>query len=141
MANIQSITISGQQFTPDTNGNVTIPIPSKTSDLMNDSGFITNEVDNLAYYLSDHNTYAKLDAINEFMSISSMLGIDAWKASKAYTVGQYVMCGDSGDPSNAGYRDKIYRCKTAHTSSSTFDASKWDKLNLVEYLREVLPIS
>lgn len=141
MANIQSITIAGQQFTPDANGNVAIPIPSKTSDLMNDSGYITNEVDNLAYYLSDHNTYDRLSAINEFMSISSMLGIDAWRSSRAYTVGQYVMCGTSGDPAKAGYRDKIYRCKTAHTSGSTFDASKWQLLTLVEYLREVLPIS
>ncbi len=39
----------------------------------------------------------------------------AWAASTAYAVGSYCKHGGAG-----------YRCKTAHTSTSSFDSGKWD---------------
>ena len=47
---------------PINNKTVDIPIPTKTSDINNDSGFITKEVDNLTNYLLKVNTGATLEA-------------------------------------------------------------------------------
>lgn len=45
-------------------------------------------------------------------------GISNWQANKPYVVNDVVI-----------YQNKIYQCKTAHTSTSTFDESKWQVLS------------
>jgi hypothetical protein len=47
--------------------------------------------------------------------------VSAWVASHAYVVGDYV--------TNAG---TMYYCTTAHTSTTTFDASKWNAQQVLE---------
>lgn len=51
----------------------------------------------------------------------------AWAASTTYTVG---VC--------ASYDGKAYRCKTEHTSGSTFDASKWDEIPVLSQKQDAL---
>lgn len=49
-----------------------------------------------------------------------LMQLDNWEASHGYTVKQVVL-----------YNNKMYRCKTAHTSGSTFDATEkanWDEI-------------
>lgn len=46
----------------------------------------------------------------------------AWDGSShSYVVGDYVV-----------YKGILYQCKTAHTSSSTFDATKWNQVKLID---------
>ena len=47
-------------------------IPSKTSDLTNDSGFITNAVNNLVNYYLKNETYTKIEVNNLISAISTM---------------------------------------------------------------------
>ena len=49
---------------------------------------------------------------------SSGGGLSYWAASTSYAVDDIVV-----------YDDKIYRCSTAHTSSSTFDDTKWTEIS------------
>lgn len=51
----------------------------------------------------------------------------AWAASTTYTVG---VC--------ASYDGKAYRCKTEHTSGSTFDATKWDEIPVLSQKQDAL---
>lgn len=46
-------------------------------------------------------------------------GISNWQANKSYAVNDVVI-----------YQNQIYQCNTAHTSTSTFDSTKWNKLGL-----------
>ena len=54
------------------------------------------------------------DAVNGVYAIAAF-NSSAWSASTSYSVGSYCKHGGAG-----------YRCKSAHTSSSSFDPSKWD---------------
>lgn len=54
------------------------------------------------------------DAVNGVYAIAAF-NSSAWSASTSYSVGSYCKHGGAG-----------YRCKAAHTSSSSFDPSKWD---------------
>lgn len=45
-------------------------------------------------------------------------GLVDWQANTTYNVGDIVV-----------YDDKIYKCTTAHTSTSTFDDSKWTEIS------------
>ena len=45
-------------------------------------------------------------------------GIDYWASSTDYALNDQVV-----------YNDKIYKCSTAHTSTSTFDATKWTEIS------------
>ena len=51
---------------------------------------------------------------------NGLMQLDNWEASHGYTVTQVVL-----------YNNKMYRCKTAHTSGTTFDATEqanWDEI-------------
>ena len=48
-----------------------------------------------------------------------------WQASKAYVVDDFVK-----------YNGAFYRCNTDHTSSSTFDETKWDKVTITDYMSQ-----
>ena len=51
---------------------------------------------------------------------NGLMQLDNWEASHGYTVKQVVL-----------YNNKMYRCKTAHTSGTTFDATEqanWDEI-------------
>ena len=50
--------------------------------------------------------------------IGSSGGIESWKANELYQQGNTVV-----------YNDKIYICDTAHTSTSTFDPTKWHEIS------------
>lgn len=52
-------------------GNLSIPIPTKVSQLTNDSNFITNAVDNLTNYYLKTNTYSKEEVNNLVNAIKS----------------------------------------------------------------------
>ena len=54
------------------------------------------------------------DAVKGVYAIAAF-NSSAWAASTAYAVGSYCKHGGAG-----------YRCKTAHTSTSSFDSGKWD---------------
>ena len=49
-----------------------------------------------------------------------------WAVSTAYTVGQYVV-----------YNGLLYQCKTAHTSTSTFDSTKWNQVKVTDLINDV----
>lgn len=54
------------------------------------------------------------DAVNGVYAIAAFSS-SSWSASTSYSVGSYCKHGGAG-----------YRCNSAHTSSSSFDPSKWD---------------
>lgn len=51
---------------------------------------------------------------------------DAWVSGKTYAVGDYCISGN-----------QLYKCKTAHTSGSAFDAAYWDKANVSSEISSV----
>lgn len=51
-----------------------------------------------------------------------------WNQATAYAVGSYVL-----------YNREIYRCKSATTSGSAWDSTKWDKITLVDIFSGSLP--
>lgn len=56
---IDSISVNGTPQVIDENKNVDITVPTKTSDLTNDSGFVTNTVNNLTNYYLKSETYTQ----------------------------------------------------------------------------------
>lgn len=66
------------------------------------------------------------DAVNGVYAIAAF-NSPAWSASTLYSVGNYCKYGGSG-----------YRCKAAHTSSSSFDPSKWDLVLTVDGANVIL---
>ena len=66
------------------------------------------------------------DAVNGVYAIAAF-NSSAWSASTSYSVGNYCKYEGSG-----------YRCKSAHTSSSSFDPSKWDLVLTVDGANVIL---
>ena len=58
---IDSISVNGDAQVIDANKNVDLSVPTKTSDLNNDSGFITNTVNNLTNYYLKSETYTQAE--------------------------------------------------------------------------------
>ena len=69
---IDSISVNGTAQTIDANKNVDITVPTKVSDLTNDSGFITNAVNNLTNYYKKSETYTQAEVNNLIGAISSL---------------------------------------------------------------------
>ena len=68
---IDSITVNGIEV-PIVNKVVNIEVPTKTSDLINDSGFITNAVNDLANYYLKTETYTKQEVDDIVATVSSL---------------------------------------------------------------------
>lgn len=66
------------------------------------------------------------DAVNGVYAIAAF-NSSAWSASTSYSVGSFCKHGGAG-----------YRCKAAHTSSSSFDPSKWDLVLTVDGANVIL---
>ena len=75
---------------------------------------------------------AKISAIDlsPFVTETNLNNIIAsnWNQATAYAVGSYVL-----------YNREIYRCKSATTSGSAWDSTKWDKVTLVDIFSGSLP--
>ena len=69
---IDSISVNGVAQTIDANKNVDITVPTKVSDLNNDSGFVTNAVNDLVNYYTKSNTYTKTEVNNLVSSLSGL---------------------------------------------------------------------
>lgn len=70
--------------------------------------------------------------IGTYNVVDSYSNRPEWQENTAYEVGDKVYV-----PNPSGRRDYGYTCKTAHTSGSTFDYSKWDsdiKMNYAEII-------
>lgn len=75
--------------------------------------------------MPDNERYLDLTGLTQYdTKIKEVIQKDitaAWQASYSYVVGKYVV-----------YKGVLYQCKTAHTSTSTFDTTKWDQVNLID---------
>jgi len=69
---IDSISVNGIAQTIDANKNVDITVPTKTSDITNDSNFITNAVNDLTNYYKKTETYTQTEVNNLISAISSL---------------------------------------------------------------------
>lgn len=69
---IETVKVNGTALVPD-NKAVDITVPTAVSDLTNDSGFITNAVNDLVNYYTSSNTYTKSEVDN---LIGSITGVD-----------------------------------------------------------------
>ena len=69
-------------------------IPTKTSDLTNDSGFITNAVNNLVNYYLKSETYTKTEVNNELAKKQDVLQYDGedLDAQTGLTIGKIYQC-------------------------------------------------
>lgn len=88
---------------------VNIVVPTKTSDLTNDSGFITNTVDNLANYYKKSESYTK-DEVNSLIngiSTMSMQVVSMLPTSNISTTTIYLLLKSVGLTSNI-YDEWIY---------------------------------
>ena len=77
-----------------------IEIPSKTSDLTNDSGFIDKDVDNLTNYYKTSETYNKTEVDNKISSVYKYKGTVATYAdlpSTSLTIGDVYNVESTGD--------------------------------------------
>lgn len=76
---ISTISVNGTTVNPDQNKNVALTIPVNTSDLNNDSGFITNTVNNLANYYLKTETYTQTE-VNTLIAAITTLHIEVVQA-------------------------------------------------------------
>ena len=76
---ISTISVNGTAVTPDQNKNVALTIPVNTSDLNNDSSFITNTVNNLTNYYLKTDTYTQSE-VNTLIAAITTLHIEVVQA-------------------------------------------------------------
>lgn len=72
---ISTISVNGVNVPADANKNVEISVPVKVSDLTNDSGFITNTVNNLTNYYLKSDTYTQAE-VNTLIAAITTLNIE-----------------------------------------------------------------
>ena len=89
VANIVLKTINDQSITG--NGNIEIDVPTQTSDLENNSGFITNTVDDLTNYYTKSQTYSQTEINNLLSGLDDKILTDNY-----YEVDQYTQATGSG---------------------------------------------
>lgn len=99
--------------TTDASGNIIIKtsIPTKTSQLSNDSGFITDSGDVITTIQ------------NNITNLLKTLGLytNTYSNTKTYAVGDRVI-----------YNHTIYECKTAITRAENFNVNKWTLIPLIK---------
>ena len=99
--------------TTDASGNIIIKssIPTKTSQLSNDSGFITDSGDVITTIQ------------NNITNLLKALGLytNTYSNTKTYAVGDRVI-----------YNHTIYECKTAITRAENFNVNKWTLIPLIK---------
>lgn len=102
-------------------------IPANTSDLNNDSGFITNAVSNLTNYTTttDMNTALGNKAnTSDITNLLAVLGIDTttWSSSGTYAKGDIVV-----------YSNKLYENKTGTNTATapSSDTTNWDETSIL----------
>jgi hypothetical protein len=76
---ISTISVNGVNVPADVNKNIALTIPVNTSDLNNDSGFITNTVNNLANYYLKTDTYTQSE-VNALIAAITTLHIEVVQA-------------------------------------------------------------
>lgn len=65
--------------------------------------------------------YAPAEEVSKLKDVIS----DAWTAGKNYAVGDYCISGN-----------QLYKCKTAHTAGSSFNADYWDAVSVADQISE-----
>ena len=110
-------------------------IPTKTSELTNDSGFITSAqvpvIDDTAIssssVWSSYKTSAELGNKaddSDIDIINNEIGADIYDPNVSYTVGMYCI-----------YNNTLYRCK--ENTSGAWDSTKWEEKTIVGAINEV----
>ena len=105
---INSFSVNGNLQEIDENKNVDIIVPTKTSDLANNSGFITNVVNNLVNYYSKSETLTR-DEINQKLTAIpkfSIEPVDSLPTSNISITTVYLL--KSGDETDNLYTEYIY---------------------------------
>lgn len=105
---IEGVTVNGSAITP-VSKIVNIVVPTKTSDLTNDSGFITNAVSNLVNYYTKSEAYTKaeVNALISGISTMSMQVVSVLPSSNISTTTIYLVAKATGLTSNT-YDEYIY---------------------------------
>lgn len=137
IATINTKTINGQQIIGE--GNINITVPTKTSDLTNDSGFITNAVNNLVNYYLKSETYTKLE-VNELIAQIQTASFEV--VEELPEVGQpniIYLVPRSVEEENNGYDEYIYIDDTWEKIGSTdidltgYATEEWVNTQLGDY--------
>ena len=117
-----------------TNKEVDLTIPTKVSDLTNDSGFITNTVNNLTNYYLKSETYTKTEVDNAISAISTLdIQVVQTLPTQDISSTTIYLVPKSTSATNNSYDEYIYTNNAWEKIGSTdVDLSNyWNSTNLV----------
>ena len=118
---ITSISVNNSVITP-VNSNVNITVPTKTSDITNDSGYITNSVNDLTYYTktSDLATVALSGSFNDLTNkptIDAAISTSSTNAVQNKAIPNYI----SSRAQQLVTNGSVTLCNNYNFSSFTYD--------------------
>ena len=118
---INGVTLSGNKTTSD----LGITIPTKVSDLTNDTGFITNTVNNLTNYYTSSNTYTKTE-VDQLIGAISTLDIQIVQTLPATGSTSTIYLVPKTASTNDNYDEYIYVSNSwEHIGSTEVDLSNY----------------
>ena len=129
---IETVKVNGTALTPDANKAVDVTVPTNTSDLSNDSGFITASANNLANYYLSTQTYTKAEVDNLIGSITGVEFEIVQSLPQSGEAGTIYLVPNSGSAPNI-YDEYIWANNTFEKIGTTdVDLSQyWAKADLV----------
>lgn len=130
---IDKIKVNGTEQTI-TNKEVDLTIPTKVSDLNNDSGFITNTVNNLTNYYLKSETYTKTEVDNAISAITTLdIQVVQTLPTQDISTTTIYLVPKSTSATNNSYDEYIYTNNAWEKIGSTdVDLSDyWNNTNLV----------
>lgn len=118
---INGVTLSGNKTTSD----LGITIPTKVSDLTNDTGFITNTTNNLTNYYTKTNTYTKTE-VDQLIGAISTLNIEIVQTLPSTGSTSTIYLVPKTASTNDNYDEYIYVSNSwEHIGSTEVDLSNY----------------
>ena len=127
---IETVKVNGTALTPDSNKAVDVTVPTKVSDLTNDSEFITKDVNNLTYYYTKTEVDSKEDTKQDIFQYTTMLTASSTNEGKII---QYV--GDTTLVEPIYTNGCFYKCEEDSENPGTYIWNNVDTIELDDFVR------
>ena len=127
---IEIVKVNGTALTPDSNKAVDVTVPTKVSDLTNDSEFITKDVNNLTYYYTKTEVDSKEDTKQDIFQYDTMPAASSTNEGKII---QYI--GDTTLVEPIYTNGYFYKCEEDSENPGTYIWNTIDTIELDDYVK------
>lgn len=127
---IEIVKVNGTALTPDSNKAVDVTVPTKVSDLTNDSEFITKDVNNLTYYYTKTEVDSKEDTKQDIFQYTTIPTASSTNEGKII---QYV--GDTTLVEPIYTNGCFYKCEEDSENPGTYIWNNVDTIELDDFVR------